>query len=432
MVAAPRPSPTPTPTSTTTPPSPSPSASSVTSRDTRHPLRESAFRALWTANTLGNVGVWMQSVAGAWLMTNLTSDALPVALMQTATTLPAFLVGLPAGSLADRMDRRALLLLTQVWMLVSVLALALLAAVDRVTPLALLTCTFALGAGAAMNAPTWAALLPDVVSRQQVPTAISMNSAGYNVARAVGPALGGFIVAAVGAPATFALNAAAYAATFGIVFRWRPTTASTRATRSSEGFARTMVTGLQYAWHTDHQRLVLLRTTAWMICAGALWGLLPLVARRELGLDAPGYGLLVTCVGVGAVTGSFCLPWLRRRLPTNTVLMGNIVVYTVMLLTLAWVRSVPLVCLTLALGGSAWTTSNQSFQIAVQMSAPAWVRARAIAAYLLTFQGCLAISSALWGAVAEHTDDQVALTWAAIGLAAGLIVAARWPVADPV
>jgi MFS family permease len=397
----------------------------------RHPLRESAYRALWTANVIGNIGVWMQGVAGAWLMTNLTNDAFPVALMQTATTLPAFLVGLPAGSLADRMDRRFLLLLTQVWMFITVLVLALLTQLNMVTPWVLLTCTFALGSGAAMNAPTWAALLPDVVSRPQVPTAISMNSAGYNMARAIGPAIGGFIVALVGAAATFALNAAAFAMTFGIVFSWKQKPVARVTNVQRETFARTILTGLRYAWSTDEQRLVLIRTTVWMICAGALWGLLPLVARRELGLDAPGYGLLVTCVGVGAVVGSFCLPWLRRRLSTNRVLLMNIVIFTVMLLTMAWVSSVPLVCLTLALGGSAWTTSNQSFQIAVQMGAPAWVRARAIAVYLLIFQGGLAIGSALWGAVAEHSDDRTALTCAAFGLLLGLVVAIRWPVGEP-
>ena len=397
----------------------------------KHPLRESAYRALWTANVIGNIGVWMPGVAGAWLMTNLTSDAFPVALMQTATTLPALLVGLPAGSLADRMDRRVLLLLTQVWMFVTVLVLALLTELNLVTPWVLLLCTFALGSGAAMNAPTWAALLPDVVSRPQVPIAISMNSAGYNMARAIGPAIGGFIVALVGAAATFALNAAAFAVTFGIVVSWRPKSGSRSGNLQREAFARTILTGLRYAWKTDEQRLVLVRTTVWMVCAGALWGLLPLVARRDLGLDAPGYGLLVTCVGVGAVVGSFCLPWLRRRLSTNRVLIMNIVIFTVMLLTMAWVRFVPLVCVTLALGGSAWTTSNQNFQIAVQMGAPAWVRARAIAVYLLVFQGGLAIGSALWGAVAEHSDDRTALTCAALGLMLGLAVAIRWPVADP-
>jgi MFS family permease len=398
----------------------------------RHPLRVAAFRALWSANIVANVGVWMQTVGGAWLMTTLTPDALPVALMQTATTLPAFLVGLPAGSLADRFDRRRLLLVTQAWMFASISLLAVLTLLGMVTPWLLLLFTFALGTGAAMNAPTWAALLPDLVNRSQVPTAISMNSAGYNIARAIGPAIGGLVVAAFGPAATFFLNGLAFAATFGVVFRWRPRVQRepVPARLQREGFARTIVTGLQYTWRAYQQRIVLIRSVIWMVCAGALWGLLPLVARRELGLDAPGYGLLVTCVGAGAVGGSFALPRLRRSWPTNDLLIAAIITFMAMLLTLAWVRWVPVVCVMLGLGGAAWTTSNQNFQIAVQMRAPAWVRARAIAAYLLTFQGGLAVGSAIWGAVAERYGDQIALTVASVGLALGLLAAVRWRLED--
>jgi len=167
-----------------------------------------------------------------------------------------------------------------------------------------------------------------------------------------------------------------------------------------------------------------------MLCASALWGLLPLVARRELALDATGYGLLVTCVGLGAIGGSFALPRFRRRWATNSLLITSILTFTVMLLVLAWVRWVPLVCGLLALGGAAWTTSNQNFQIAVQMRAPGWVRARAIAAYLITFQGGLAVGSAIWGAVAERAGDPLSLSLAAAGLVTGLPAAMRWPVAD--
>jgi predicted MFS family arabinose efflux permease len=169
----------------------------------------------------------------------------------------------------------------------------------------------------------------------------------------------------------------------------------------------------------------------WMLCASALWGLLPLVAKRELGLDAPGYGLLVTCVGAGAVCGSLVLPRLRRRWPTNYLLIAAIVIFLLMLLTLAWVRFLPLVDVLLGLGGAAWTSSNQNFQISVQMGAPGWVRARAIAAYLLTFQGGQAIGSAIWGSVADNAGDSVALTLAAAGLALGLLAAVRWPVIEP-
>ena len=176
--------------------------------------------------------------------------------------------------------------------------------------------------------------------------------------------------------------------------------------------------------------VVLVRSMLWMLCASALWGLLPVVARRELGLEAAGYGLLVTCIGIGAVCGAFALPWLRRRVPTNRLLMASIVIFTLMYLVLAWVRAVPLVCVVLGVGGAAWTTSNQNFQIAVQMSAPRRMAARAIAAYLLTFQGGQAIGSAVWGAVSDQLGNPIALTLAAMGTSLGLLAAVRWVVQD--
>ena len=372
----------------------------------------------------------MQSVAGAWLMTTLTSDALPVALMQTATTLPAFVVGLPAGSLADRVDRRRLLLVTQAWMFVTVSLLAALTFLGGVNPLLLLAFTFVLGCGSVVNTPTWAALLPDIVSRSQVPTAISMNSAGFNIARAIGPAVGGFLVAAAGPGASFVAVGVAFLATGVVVLRWRPTTSLRGTTSAKEPFAQAILNGLRFTWREPAQRVVLTRSIIWMVCASVLWGLLPLVARRELALDASGYGLLVTSIGVGAVVGSFALPRLRQRWSTNRLLIADVVAFTAMLLILAWVPFLPLVYLMLGLGGAAWTTANQNFQIAVQMSAPAWVRARAIATYILTFQGGQAVGAAIWGAAAERVGDPVTLTLASAGLAAGLLAAVRWPVED--
>jgi MFS family permease len=397
----------------------------------RHPLAEPAFRSLWTAYIIANVGVWMQNVGGAWLMTSLTSDALLVALMQTATTLPAFLVGLPAGSLADRVDRKRLIMVTQAWMLASIALLTALTALNVVNPWLLLSLTFAIGIGSTINSPTWAAFLPDIVSRPQVATAISMNGAGFNVARAVGPAIGGFVLAAWGPAMTFGLNACGFAVTLGLVSRFKRPTLRTHAERKvAEPFIRGIVTGLQYTLRAPEQRRVLGRSVCWMVCASALWGLLPLVARRELELEATGYGFLVTCVGVGAVSVSFALPRLRRHLGTNRLLMCNIVIFTTMLLVLGWVRVLPPIWVMLALGGAAWTGTNQNFQIAVQMSAPGALRARSIAAYLLTFQGGLALGSALWGTIASLAGNQVALTVAACGMAAGLVAAVRWPIED--
>jgi MFS family permease len=394
-----------------------------------HPLRNATFRELWLANIVSNVGTWMQTVGGAWLMTTLTADALPVALMQTATTLPAFLIGLPAGSLADRLDRRRLLLVTQAWMLLCAAVLGVITLADGATPGVLLAMTFALGLGGALAAPAWQAIIPDVVERPQVPTAISMNSAGYNVARATGPAIGGVVVGGLGPGYAFLVNAVSFLATLGVVARWQPS-AERLGGAARERLTSMVLAGLQYVWQAEAQRVVLVRSMLWMLCASALWGLLPVVARRELALDAAGYGVLVTCVGAGAVAGAFALPPLRRRVPTNHLLILAIVIFTVMFLVLAWVRVLPLVWMALAIGGAAWTTSNQNFQIAVQMTAPRRLAARAIAAYLLTFQGGQAIGSAVWGALADRLGDPITLTLAAVGTSAGLLAAVRWVVSD--
>jgi MFS family permease len=396
-----------------------------------NPLRDSAtFRELWAANLVSNIGTWMQTVGGAWLMITLTPDALPVALMQTATTMPSLVLGLLAGSLADRVDRRKLLLICQTWMLLCAALLSALTLLRLVNPWLLLGLTFALGIGAVLNAPTWSAIMPEVVSRPQVPAAISINGAGYNTSRAIGPAIGGFVVAAAGPAATFLLNAVSFLATVAVVFRWRPAPRPTRSSASHESFMRTVQVGLQYAWAEPQQRIVLLRSTIWMLCASALWGLLPLVTIHELGLDATGYGLLVTCVGVGAVAGSLMVPGLRARWSTNRLQIAFIVTFVLMLLVMGWIRWVPLVCALLAAGGAAWTGSNQNFQVAVQMRAPRELQARTIATYLLTFQGGLAIGSAVWGAVAQAVGDPIALTSAAMAMALGVLAALRWPVED--
>jgi MFS family permease len=393
----------------------------------RNPLREETFRELWSASLVSNIGTWMQNVGGVWLMTTLTTEALPVALMQTATTLPALILGLPAGSLADRVDRRKLLLVCQTWMLLCAGVLAVLTFAQVISPWLLLGLTFALGIGSVANAPTWSSIVPEVVSRPQVPTAISMNSAGFNTSRAIGPALGGLVVAIAGPAMNFLLNAFSFLATIFVVLRWHPRVRE-RPTKDLESFPQMIATGLHYVWDEREQRLVLIRSALWMLCASALWGLLPLVAIRELGLSSTGYGLLVTCVGGGAVVGSVALPRLRARWPTNAILTTSIVTFTVLLLVLAWVPWVPLVCVMLGLGGAAWTTSNQNFQIAVQMRAPRHLQARAIAMYLLTFQGGQAVGAALWGTIAQRAGDPAALTLAAGGMALGILAARRWPV----
>jgi MFS family permease len=379
---------------------------------------------LWIATVVSNVGTWMHNVGAAWFMTSLTASPTMIALVQAATSLPVFLVGLPAGALADIVDRRRLLLWTQSWMLASAAVLGILTLVGATTPWVLLALTFALGLGTAMNAPAWQAIVPELVSRAELSAAIALNSASFNLARAVGPALGGLVVAAAGPAAVFLLNAASFLGVLVVLYRWpRPQDASLLP---SEHVFGAMRAGVRYVRHAPALHAVLLRAGSFIVCGTALWALLPLVAQQGLGLGAIGYGGLLGCLGVGAVTGAILLPRLRQAVAINPLVAGASGVFAATMLVLAYGHSVVLVSAVMLAGGMAWMVLMSTFTVAVQTAVPAWVRARALAVYMLVFQGGMAAGSAVWGAVASHTDIPTALLSAAVGLIVGVTALARY------
>src|ERR1044071_2832606 len=255
------------------------------------PLRLPLFRALWLAAVASNVGTWMHNVGGEWLMTTLSPTPLLVALMQTAETTPTFLLALPAGALADIVDRRRLLIFSQTWMLVAAVGLAASTIFGITTPTVLLLLTFALGLGAAMNAPAWQAIVPELVGREELASAVSLNSVAFNIARAVGPALGGMVVAALGSWAVFLLNSFSFVGIIIVLYRWRRERAESIS--PTESVLGAMRAGLRYARHAPELRNVLVRTGVFALCASALWATIPLVARTQLGLSASGYGVLL-------------------------------------------------------------------------------------------------------------------------------------------
>src|SRR5215217_137284 len=257
-------------------------------------------------------------------MTTLAPTPFLVALMQTAETAPTFLLALPAGALADIVDRRRLLLFSQAWMLFAAVALALATLAGLTNPTVLLLLTFALGLGAAMNAPAWQAVVPELVPRGELTAAVSLNSVAFNIARALGPALGGLVVAAAGPWAVFLLNSFSFVGVIYVLYRWRrEKVASISPTERVLGAMRA---GLRYARHAPELKSVLVRTGVFALCASALWATLPLVARTELKLNAFQYGVLLGCLGAGAVAGVFVIAWARRNVSTNLlVVLGTIV-----------------------------------------------------------------------------------------------------------
>jgi MFS family permease len=378
------------------------------------------FRALWIATVVSNVGTWMQNVGAAWLMMSLSPSPTLVALVQAATSLPVFLVGLPAGALADIVDRRRLLLWTQGWMLVTTAILSGLTFHNVVTPWVLLTLTFALGLGAALDAPAWQAIVSELVPRSDLQAAVTLNGVGFNVARAVGPALGGIVVAVAGVGAVFLLNAVSFLGVLMVLFRWQRTPRENAL--PPEHVLGAMRAGLRYVRYAVSVRAVFIRTGLVMLCGSALWALLPLVARAELGLDAISYGMLLGALGVGAVAGATILPRIRQRIAVDPLIAGATVLFAAVTIALAYVQAFAWLCVAMAGGGLAWITLMSSFNTAVQTSVPAWVRARALAVYLLVSQGGLAAGSVVWGAVAGHMGTTTALLCAACGLILGLVV----------
>ncbi|MDQ1638724.1 MAG: hypothetical protein QOF62_2063 [Pyrinomonadaceae bacterium] len=388
------------------------------------PLRNSVFRALWIATVVSNIGTWMQDVGESWLMTSLSASPVLVALVETAGALPVVLVALPAGALADIVDRRRLLLFMQGWMVVAAGAMGVLALMGQMTPSRLLSLTFLLGIGTAMSNPAWQAITPELVPADELPAAIALSGAGINIARAIGPALGGFIVAASGPWAVFFLNGVSFIAIMIVLYRWQP--APRKSKLPSEEIVGAMRTGTRYLRHSPELQTVLIRSGIFVVCASALWALLAQQARRHLGLGSFGYGLLLGCIGFGAVVGTWFLPKIRERLSMNALVAAGTVGFAFATVSLAYVHEFAVLAVALAVGGVAWIAVLSSLNVAAQIVTPSWVRARVMAVYLLVFFGGLAGGSAVWGFAAARVGVSTALLFGAVGLLVGLMASWRY------
>jgi MFS family permease len=357
-------------------------------------------------------------------MTSLSSSASLVAFVQAATSLPMFLLSLPAGALADVLDRRRILIVTQIWMTLSATALGLMTLFGVISPWGLLTFTFLLGLGAALNGPPWQAILPELVPREDLPAAITLQSIGFNIARALGPAIGGVLVAAAGPAWTFLLNAASFLGVVVVLFRWRRP--SVESMLPAEHFFGAMRTGLRYVRHAPEVIAPIVRGSVFVLCASSLWALLPIVAKIDLGQGPAGYGILLTALGIGAVAGALVLPRLKRNNSTDLVVAVATLVFAGATVALALVDNFALVCLALVLAGGAWLSHLSSLNVAVQTVVPSWVQGRALSVYMLIFYAGLAGGSALWGAVADHLSVPTSLLISAAGMVVGLLATLRF------
>ncbi|HEY6302711.1 MAG TPA: MFS transporter [Terriglobales bacterium] len=378
------------------------------------PLGEPLFRSLWIASVISYTGTWMQNVGAGWLMTQMTLNPFMVGLVQAAAALPVFLVILPAGALADMVDRRRFLLLTQGWMVLASATLGIMTLTSCVGPWVLLLFTFLLGLGAVMNDPAWQAITPELVPAKQHASAVALNSAGFNVARAVGPALGGVIVAAVGCGTTFLLNAFSFLGVILFLYRWRrPIEAPPKTQRVWSAISD----GFRYVRESGLAKSVLLRTGTFSVAAVAMLALLPIIARPY---GARGYGVLLGCFGLGALLGALALPRLREKLSVDGVVGTAIVIFAGMTFAAGRAATFALLCAVMLVAGAAWIGILACLNVAAQTMCPAYVRARALSCYLLVLQGGMAIGATLWGALAKTIGVPDALGAAAVVLALGV------------
>lgn len=376
------------------------------------PLARPLFRALWLATLVSNIGTWMHEVGAGWLMVTLDPSPVMVAFVQAATALPAFFLALPAGALADILDRRRYLLATQSWMVACAALLALLTYAGWIEAWSLLAITFALACGAAMMTPAWAATVPELVPRSELHAAIALNSTGVNVARAVGPAVAGVLVAAAGPAVAFLLNALSFIAVMVVLARWRRVVQ--HGELPPEGFFGAMRAGVRYVRAAPKLQSVMVRALVFFAFGSAIWSLLPLVARGTGG-GAQMYGVLLGCVGAGAVSAALVLPGVRSRWSRDRLVRAATALLAAAMVLSALARTPAVLVPAMLLTGVAWLSVLSTLHVSAQTAVPGWVRARALAVYLVMFSLGMTGGSVVWGAIATHSSVAAALLIAAAG-----------------
>lgn len=405
-----------------------PGGTDGTARGPLRPLRARPFLDLWIAALASNIGTWMQNVGAAWFMASLADSPLIVSLVQSATYLPVVLVGLFAGALADVVDRRRLLLTTQAWMMMAAAVLAAATLAGAVTPAVLLGLMFVFGIGFAFNGPASKAVIDDLVPAAQLPAAVALNGVVVNVGRAAGPALAGVLIAGVGPGAVFTVNAVSFVGVLIVLTRWRRPSPSSPGPR--EGVGEAVAAGVRFVRFTPEITAVLIRTAAFIFSGSALWALIPIIARQKLDLESVGYGTLLAFFGMGTIGWTGVRERVEERLTPEAIVSGATVVFAAVMITLALVRSLGALYLTMAVGGVTWIALLTSFNVATQTAVPGWVRARGLATFQTVFMLGMGGGGAIWGAVAEQWGVSVAMLVAAAGVLGGLATRWHWPMTD--
>ena len=407
---------------------PTEAAPKASARRPRSPwgaFRHQAFTVIWTATVVSNIGTWMYNAASGWLMTGLNADPFIVSLVQVASTAPMFLLALGAGALADIVDKRRLLIVGETSITLFSALFAALVWLHLVTPGSLLLFAFLIGAASAVVAPAWQSVVPQLVPRADLPVAVTANSVGINISRAVGPALGGVITAALGIAAPFWINAFSNLGVIGALKWWRPPPGRTR-TVPAERFASAIRVGIRHARNNPHLRSTLLRACAFFLFASAYWALLPLIARNQVAGGPTLYGLLLGAIGAGAVGGAFVRPWFRAKLGPDGLVAAGTIGTAVALFLFGTARAPAVAVAASLLAGVSWTVVLSTLNVSAQIALPEWVRGRGLAMFVTLFSGTMALGSMVWGQVASLWGLPLAHYLAAVGAVLAIPLTWRW------
>lgn len=391
------------------------------------PFRHKVFLIVWVATVVSNIGTWMYNLASGWLMMGLNADPFIVSMVQVANTLPLFLFAIPAGALVDVVDRRRFLIYGESSITIMSVAFAALVGLHLITPVSLLFFSFIVSVGSAMTAPAWQAVVPQLVPRSDLQSAISANSAGINVSRAIGPALGGILISSAGIAAPFWLDAFSNIGVIAALIWWRPRKSALQPL-PPESFWGAMRTGIRHARYNSHLRATLIRAITFFAFAGAYWALLPLIVRLRI-VAGPGlYGVLLGIIGASAVVSALLLPRLRNRWSADQLLIGATLA-TALATALFGIARHPLTAVAASiLAGASWVVALTGLSVSAQVALPEWVRGRGLAMYVTVMFGALSVGSAIWGEIATRLGLPASLLIAAAGAVASIPLTRRWAV----
>ena len=392
------------------------------------PFRNRTFAVIWTATVVSNIGGWMYNVASGWLMTSLNPDPFVVSMVQVVNNLPMFLFAIPAGALADIVDRRRLLIFGETAIMITSTAFAALVWLHLITPVSLLVFSFIVTVGSAITAPGWQAVVPELVPKPDLPAAVAANSVGINVSRAVGPAIGGLLVGAIGIAAPFWLNAFSNLGVIVALVRWRLPKNKSGTPLPPERFGNAMRTGLRHARYNPNLSATLIRATAFFVFGSAYWALLPLVTRSQIAGGPALYGLLLGIIGASAVGGAFLLRWLREKLGADRLLSIATLASAVATGLFALAHDATTAIVASLIAGASWICAVASLNVSAQIALPEWVRGRGLAVYVTVMFGALTIGSAIWGELAAVVGLTAALLIAAAGAIIAIPLTRAWKI----